>query len=282
MDCTAPPTAPSTAARTVIVTGAGGRIGSMLRQIWQASPPPGLAPLWLGRSGAVDLRWDMLSEEAPDWPRDAVVLHLAGVIGGSKAQLGCNAAMIAPLLRACQSNGAAAVLFASTAAVYPPGPQPLRESDAPAPPNGYGAAKLAAEQALAAADLPVTRLRIGNVAGADALLSPRASGQVTLDPVPGRAGGPLRSWIGPLSLAGALACLCRQAVALPPVLHLVQSPALAMADLLQASGRDWRYGPENPQVVPSVVLDDSLLRVFCPLPPASPAALIAEIRQVQP
>ncbi len=185
----------------------------------------------------------MLADPVPDLPRGAVILHLAGVTRGDETALRQNLAMIPALARAAQAASARSILFASTAGVYAPGPDPAGEEDAPAPPGAYGRAKLLAEQALRdRAHCPVHVLRIGNVAGADALLGPRpAQSPIVLDPVPGRDGGPLRSWIGPRDLAAALAALCR--ADLPPVLNLAQDPPLAMADLLDASHLPWTYGP---------------------------------------
>ncbi len=55
-----------------------------------------------------------------------------------------------------------------------------------------------------------------------------------------------------------------------------------MAALLAASGRPWEWGPPNPAVVPDAVLSTARLHRLCPLPPASPAALIADLRRLSP
>lgn len=268
----------------VVITGATGRLGGILRRVWGAVPPPGLVPHWAARGEGTGLQWDIPGAPVPALPRGAVVLHLAAVLRGDEAALRRNSAMAAPVMAAAQAAGAVAVLFASTAAVYAPTDRPAGEDTPPAPANPYGRAKLAAEAAFRALPgPPLTVLRIGNVAGADALLAPRpgahAPNPMLLDPVPGRAGGPLRSWIGPVTLAGALAALCRQAAAggLPPVLNLAQSPPLTMAGLLQAAGRNWRYGPPNPAVVPAAVMDMARLAARLPLPAATEAGLAAEL-----
>jgi hypothetical protein len=87
-----------------------------------------------------------------------------------------------------------------------------------------------------------TRLEIGGA---------RPGATVVLDPVPG---GPMRSWIGPVTLAHALAALCRMAV-LPPVLNLAQPGPLRMAALLESAGIDWRYGLPNPATARRATLD---------------------------
>lgn len=261
----------------LVVTGAQGRLGRLLRRIWTDAPPEGLQPLWSARGADADLPWDILSGPAPQWPEGAVVLHLAGILRGPPDQLAGNAAMVAPLLAACQRNGAQRVLVASTAAVYAPSARPSPEDEIPAPTGDYGRAKLAMERALQAqgGDLPVTCLRIGNVAGADALLSPRP-GPLALDPVPDQPGGPLRSWIGPRMLARVLAALARQRD-LPPVINIAADPPLTMGALLEAAGRDWQYGPPNPAVVPAAVMATDLLHRLCPLPWITPAELIRDL-----
>jgi len=275
-------------AERVLVLGAGGRIGALLRRAWQAAPPAGLSVQWHARRAGpgVDLVWDVLGPEpAPALTPGAVLLNLTGVTSGDAAALAANVA----LGRAVQAQAgrwrARAVLHLSSAAVYAGHPQHLAdEMDDPAPPGQYGRAKLAMERAVQ--DLggpPATMIRLGNVAGADALLG-RAVPPVALDPVPGLPRGPLRSYIGPQSLARALACLCRRAAAaqvLPARLNLAQAPEVAMADLLEAAGLAWHWAAPNPRVLARAVIAVARLDALCPLPPADPAAMVAEWRQLR-
>lgn len=265
----------------VIVTGAGGRLGRLLRAAWQEAPPEGLRPVWTGRGQGFDLAWDLLAGPVPDLPRGGVVLHLAGVLSGPEDALRRNAAMVAPLVAACRASGARRLLAVSSAAVYGAGLPGADEDDAPAPVSAYGRAKAEMESLALAApglapNLAATVLRIGNVAGADALLGPRPAGQeIVLDAVQGRDDGPLRSWIGPRSLARVLAALCRLP-ALPPVLNIACDPPLAMADLLGASGLPWRQGPLNPATIPVATLSTRRLAALVDLPPADATTLAAE------
>ena len=117
---------------TLLVTGANGRIGRMLRHIWAGEADV----LWHGRQAGpgVDVVWDIGSAPAPDLPGGLTVLHLAGTMG-----------QYAAATRAVLRLGAVQVLVMSSAAVYGPGVQPWRESDPVAPQTPYAVEKLAAE-----------------------------------------------------------------------------------------------------------------------------------------
>ncbi|WP_395542593.1 NAD-dependent epimerase/dehydratase family protein [Neotabrizicola sp. sgz301269] len=272
----------------LVITGAGGRLGRLLLAAGRAASVPGLRLHAVGRNQNAHIQWDILTDPAPDWPLGAVVLHLAGVVRGDERSLAANEALVAPLTQACRRNRACGLLFVSTAAVYAPHSEAASETTPPAPQSAYGRAKLAAEAALSRHDpgCRVSILRLGNVIGADALLGPRPAAEViTLDPVPGQRGGPLRSWIGPQSLWTVLTHLAQALTRgddLPDILNIAAAPPLPMADLLDASGRDWRFGPANPAVVPVAVMDTARLRALCPLPPVTPATLIAERAALRP
>lgn len=290
----------------VLVLGAGGRLGGMLRRHWGTGAGAGLvgvdlvgadlAPLWQMR-GAVEgpgvVRFDPLGR----WPalgRVDMVICLAGVIAGDAAALRVNTDLALAAVRQGARCGAARVFLASTAAVYGRGGAGLAEDDPVVPVSRYGQAKRAMElAALAAGDeagVPVTVLRIGNVAGADALLGGLAQGWVGQ----GRVGrgpvvldrfadgqGPRRSYIGPGGFAAAMAGLARAAGAgceVPACLNLALPGAVAMADLLQAAGVafDWRAAPAG--ALPLVELDVGRLLRLVPLERARAGAIVAEWR----
>ncbi len=264
---------------TVVITGANGRVAGLLRRVWSDRPPRGLSVLWSARCPGHGLHWDLFSATAPALPRGSVILHLAGVVRGSG--MAANPRMIPALMCVAHASGAAAVVLASTVAVYAPGSLPAAEDQTPAPVSAYGLSKLEAEEAAFAASggLPVTALRIGNVLGADALFGQGGTAPLRLDPVPGQADGPLRSWIGPQTLALCLPTLLRLAAAgqLPPLLNLAQHPPLPMAALLRASGRVWDWGAPNPAAVAVHTLNTERLARWVRLPPATPAGLLAEL-----
>ncbi|MDN4476065.1 NAD-dependent epimerase/dehydratase family protein [Demequina sp. SYSU T00192] len=113
---------------------------------------------------------DALSPRAADVP---VIVWAAGGITPTVAAEDPDA--VAAELGAFRAFAAAAaarpappriVLLSSGGAVYGrPAVPPYAETDAPAPPNAYGAYKLAQERVLAAAGLPATVMRIANAYG---------------------------------------------------------------------------------------------------------------------
>lgn len=268
----------------LLVLGSTGRLGGFLRRAWPWALRGGLRPVWQARDGRAGcLHWDVLAEPAPPWAHGVVL-----VLAGGRQVPDVNAALALRALRAAADQGGRHVFLCSSAAVYPGGTG-LCEDLAPAPASGYGAAKAAMEAAALSFQARcggpgLTILRIANVAGADALLGARRDGPVVLDPTPdGR--GPVRSYAGPMTLAGILAHLATLAVGgtvLPQVLNIATPRPVAMADLAAAAGLEWRWGPENPQVIPEVVLDTKRLQSLLKLPPVAgrPAVMVQEWRQV--
>ena len=194
---------------------------------------------------------------------------------------------------AAAAQGAQHVFLASSAAVYGVSETDFNEDSVCAPVNAYGAAKLKMERAAlawhrsAGAGAPgLTLLRIGNIAGLDALLGGAKPGlAVVLDPVAGQATGPVRSYIGPMTLASVLTRLARLAAsgaALPEVLNVAAPAPVGMAELLRATGLAWHFGPPNPAVIARVALDTALLQGLVPLPStaATPSAMVAEWQEV--
>jgi hypothetical protein len=130
----------------------------------------------------------------------------------------------------------------------------------------------------------LTILRIGNIAGLDALLGRVQAGVTTqLDRVDGRVGGPVRSYIGPKTLGSVLAQLSVMAArgqSLPKILNVAAAPPVSMADLLDAAGADWAYREPGPDLIPRVELDTTLLRSLIDIPTSAgqAAQMVAEWR----
>jgi nucleoside-diphosphate-sugar epimerase len=220
----------------------------------------------------------------PDLGGVDLVLGLAGVVPGRGEQrlntdLGLASVDLAARL------GARHVLLASSAAVYGGGDGVFSEQVPPAPVNDYGRAKLAMEQAALALGarraVSVTALRIGNVAGADALLAGAGNSRVLdqfVDPS-GARHGPRRSYIGPAAFARALAGLVGQAgqgADLPERLNVALDGAVDMADLCAAAGLavTWRAAP--PEALAQVVLDVQALACLVPVLQAQAGQIVAD------
>lgn len=231
----------------VVITGASGRLARLLR--------PHLDAVWLGRDDA--------------WPeRAGTVLNLAGVTDPT-GRMEDNVTTAETAVAEGARRGARVFLM-SSAAVYGAGAGDFAETDPLRPLSPYGHAKARME----AVPAPVV-LRLGNVAGADALLG-RAGDHVTLDPTGPR--GPLRSYIGPRTLAQVLRVLFATPD-LPRILNVAEPGPVAMADLLDAAGLPWAFGPPRAGAMPRVGLDTTRLQAICPLPPADPARMVAEWRE---
>ncbi|RUS59613.1 NAD-dependent epimerase/dehydratase family protein [Pseudorhodobacter sp. E13] len=276
----------------LLVMGATGRIGRVLRHCWATRPPMGLRPIWQARRPAAGyVAWDILAQPCPVDLTGGVVLCLAGVVPGTAGQMGQNTDLALAACAAAKAGGARHVFLASSAAVYGAAGTALPEESQPQPAAPYGAAKLAMERAVLdwqrAHGLGVTILRIGNIAGLDALLGQaRADRVVQLDPVPGQDGGPVRSYIGPRTLAlvlGGLAERAARGADLPPVLNVAAAPAVSMGALLDAAGIGWAYAPPNPAVIPKVELETARLQALVPLAAGAgrPENMVAEWREIQ-
>lgn len=256
----------------VLVLGASGRIGRMLRH----HGLPGVTACWQFRDrvdqpGAVI--FDPAAEDRFSDRLDAV-LCLSGVVSGDPAALAVNSTLALAALEIGAGCGAKRVFLASSAAVYGGAALPLSEDAPRNPQNAYGHAKAmmedAAQARAAQLGLPLTILRIGNVAGADALLGQQAQAAITLDRF-ADGQGPRRSYIGPQDLSAVMAALLRLGAAggdLPLILNLALPGAVDMADLLRAAGRDfaWRDAPAT--ALSTVVLDVARLARYVPLPTA--------------
>ena len=267
----------------LIVTGADGRIGRALRAVW-GGQVAGRRVLWSARrpGQGIDIPWNMGVEAAPALPSGSILLNLAGQTRGDASQLAENRRAAAALGRAACQAGVAHVFHMSSAAIYRPEAALIAEDTPPYPISDYGHAKWAAEQAMSETlyGCGLTILRLGNLAGADALLTSARNGPVALDPISGQPGGPERSYIGPNVLAATLTHLIMQAIAgvpMPAILNLAQHPALPMADLLMACGADWRFGKPRPAAIPRVALSLARLQACASVPYATAASIVADL-----
>lgn len=234
-----------------IVLGATGRIGMILRKSWDQR-----AISWQTRKPQAGAGWvvvDPLGE--PEALKLAVdgceaILCLAGVVPGGSGVMADNTALAEAALRAAAPG--TRVLLASSAAVYGATPGLLREECPPAPLSEYGRAKLAMErrgaELGAARRVAVTSLRIGNVAGVDAILGGWAPGFQLDQFADGRT--PRRSYIGVQTLARVLQDLIT-APDLPGLLNVATPGGIEMGALLDAANLGW-----TPRAAPDTAIAD--------------------------
>ena len=265
-----------TARPTVLVLGASGRLGRMLQKAW--SDDPSFAVHWQSRSG--DGGIDPLTNSkglARLCSEADVVLNLAGPTGGD-----ATVHEVHPrLARAILEAGGRHVLLMSSAAVYGQQMGPLSENALLQPLSPYARAKVEMEKVSQNA----TVLRLGNVAGADALLGGTTPGRpIFLDQFPdGRT--PSRSYIGPDSFARVLRALCLCLIRgddVPSPLNIAAPRPVQMGALLDAAGLSWRPRPVPPSASPEVWLDTTALQRMVPLASDAdtPEQLVAEWRQI--
>lgn len=273
----------------VLVLGATGRIGTILRTLW-----PRDAALWQARRGLPGPGWVVL-----DPLRDpaalacaasgaGAVLCLAGVTpaqAGRGADMADNAALArAAVQAAAQADTPTHVFLASSAAVYGNQAGPLAETVALAPVSDYGRAKAEMETVAltraAALGVPVTALRIANVAGVDAALGGWRPGMALDRFADGRT--PRRSYIGPQTLARVLGALMRQDD-LPEALNIAAPGVVEMGALLDTADLAWTPRRAPPGAIAEVCLATDRLAERVALDPAeaTPARLVAEWRAVQ-
>ncbi len=252
----------------LLVVGGTGRLGRLLQRAFALSDG-GIDIVWQRRSGvaATDSGvgvefFDPLSQ--PQAYRRAaktadVILNLAGVTAGTEAELALNTDLA---LAAVAAAGGRLVLLASSAAIYGADAGPLSEDCQARPISPYGRAKHAMERAaLAVAQATgakVCCLRIGNVAGADALLGGAVPRERRLLDTFATGATPRRSYIGPSALARALQLLVTRAaksLALPNRLNLALPGTVAMADLLGAKAEPWRARAAPVNAIAEVCLD---------------------------
>jgi len=275
----------------VLLLGATGRIGRVLQQCWPRSGPGTGLGAEVGSGGDDCIVWqcrgprENQADQTLNWVEldplhdpgaliraargRAAILCLAGVVPGRPGtRLGAledNIALAEAAIRAGAEVGAR-VLLASSAAVYGNQAGVLAETTPLRPTSPYGRAKAGMEAhgaALGAAlGVAVCSLRIGNIAGLDAILGNWQPG-FRLDQFPdGRT--PRRSYIGMQSLARVLAGVT-MAPQLPAALNIAAPGEVEMGALLDAAGLGWTPRPAPPDTIAEVRLDLSALQRIVPL-----------------
>jgi UDP-glucose 4-epimerase len=290
--------------QTILLIGATGRVGRMVCHHWAQAvsgskllashrlatlPPSGTEQtlIWSASDGPATLL-DQLSQSGLS---PAAMIVLAGVTprpGLADTAFAGNEDLAKACANAARACGIPRVLIASSAAVYGTNPDVTAFSEAmqPKPISAYGQAKLAMEAALQPwrdkASLNICALRIGNVAGADALLGPLTARQpdgsrLRIDAF-ADGNGPIRSYIGAQTLTRVLADLATKPGPLPDVLNIASPTPVRMTALAQAAGWAYDMVTAPPQALQSVTLDCTQLTRLCSFQAADsdPAAMVAQ------
>lgn len=234
----------------VVVLGSGGKLGRLLRPVFP------LTARWFARSD-LDI-CDADSLRAALRGADAVIC-LAGITNASARPMDVNTELALSTLDAARDVRAGRVLLFSSAAVYGANAGICTEDGPTAPASEYAASKLAMEQAVTDHGHPNTVLRLGNVAGADAILAGWRPG-FQLD-VLSDGSTPKRSYVGPNVLARTLVALAK-APFLPSILNVAAPGCVQMGALLDAAGLHWTPRPATKETIPSVNLDTTQLCLF--------------------
>ena len=218
--------------------------------------PDGLLE-WMDRFGALE-----------------TLIVMAGVTPATSSDMALNTLIAKAYLDAARFAGIKRVLLASSSAVYGFGDgTPMNEAHSCVPISEYGRSKLDMEDMAhdfaAETNMEICCLRIGNIAGADALLlnASKATLEAPLlvDRFPNGA-GPLRSYMGPTQAGDALAQLARHQGTLPPVLNFAGISPIYMEELAIAAALPWRYETAPIVAHQSITLDCSALASLIDMP----------------
>lgn len=225
-----------------------------------------------------DLVWDVMQGMDPvsrwmetNGPISSFIV-LAGVTPATGSEMDDNITIANAYLDAARTLGIRRVLLASSSAVYGAGnDEAISESEPCHPINAYGISKLKMEHLALTyreAGTEVCCLRIGNVAGADALLlnAPDASinAPLVIDCFPD-GHGPQRSYIGPAALGDILCKLAHHANELPFLLNVAALEPIYMEELANAAGLPWASRKPSLHASQRIVLNCKRLADLIPL-----------------
>lgn len=253
----------------MVVLGGGGKLGRLLAP---GFPRPAA---WLTRKDVDICNGDALRAALTG---AQTVLCLAGITNGRPEPMEVNGDLARRTLDAADDVGAGRVFLFSSAAVYGRMSGTLHEDGATGPVSPYGVAKLAMEQMAADHVHPNTVLRLGNVAGADAILGGWKPG-FTLDTL-ADGSTPRRSYIGPACLTRVLADLC-VTLDLPALMNVAAPGSVEMGALLDAAQRNWQPRPASGETIAQVTLDTTTLERFIDFEPSdsTPDGIVADWRK---
>ncbi|MDO6735075.1 SDR family oxidoreductase [Octadecabacter sp. 1_MG-2023] len=267
---------------TTILLGANGRLGTILSHFARGA---GLDWKTQARQGDADIIWSGdFGDTAADqvFQNDATILNFIGETGTDKTQLeSANVDFVEQLLEKASQSNVKHVILASSAAVYGAGDgTPFKEMDQTAPLNAYGKSKAAMEHiakdfAATSSAPKITIARIGNVAGADALLAAahRYLADSAAMPLHRFSDGTasVRSYIGPYDFFVAIKALIPTPDTKLRTVNVVQQQPVSLDKLLAAykvhllPDLNWIDEPAPNGVPHSVVLSTDTLQTIVTL-----------------
>lgn len=251
----------------VVLLGASGQLGQMCRLMW----PLERDLICHSRNvlpGFVSFDQYLVSDTIQKTlQKSRSIICLSGVTPKHANQSGdafsLNTDLALAAVRLAHAVGIGRVFLVSSAAVYGRAQGVLSENSMCEPVSAYGLAKLDMEHAALklAKDLgqPATVLRIGNVAGADAILGGWREG-MEIDELP-NGHTPRRSYIGPQTLARVLHALTC-ATDLPDVVNIATPGSVEMGALLDAAGLSWSPRKPLSDVIEKVELSTKCLERY--------------------
>lgn len=254
-----------------LITGAGGRLGKLLRAARSDTPDLVHDFVFQSRNPGADLQWSP-GQDTAILPKCKAVIALWGATSGTEDALKLNADLVTETVRVAREVGAQHVIHMSSAAVYGPG-QTMAEDHPTSHCNAYGKSKLAMEDAVAQhraeGDLHHICLRLANVVGADSLAPAlRNTSPAMMDnfsPNPDTPQGPVRSYIGAGDLIRVLdGLLTLSGTEWPDHINIASSTTFAMDDLMRAANKDVIWQPAPPSATAEVTLDVSRLQALLP------------------
>ena len=267
----------------VLLLGANGKLGRMLRFQWSSSGPD-IIPIVRKPLPTGERVWAP-GDDTAELPRVDAVLALWGRTSGTEVELTENVSLGVSAMELGMALGAGHVIHCSSAAVYKPGATPRTEAQTD-PQNLYGKSKLAMEQAVSAFQSlnggpKASILRIGNVAGADSLFVNLARRKVIELDTFADGSGPQRSYIAPRDLAHVIEMVLQH----PPeeglrVMNVAAPRVTAMADIVKATGTALHRKAADAAAAPMVALDVTQQQALAVLPDsaADAAYLVTEAR----
>ncbi len=271
----------------VVLLGASGRLGQILRACWPDSETL-ISHSRYERSGFVAFDQCLEPEKAiVAMQGAAAVVSLSGITPAHAAQSGdcltLNVDLGLAAVHAAHAAGVGRVFLSSTAAIYGRAGGVQYEHGPCEPVSEYGRAKLNMERAALSLarelNQPITILRIGNVAGADAILGSWRKGMQIDQLSDGTT--PRRSYIGPETLTRVIHTLT-QLCDLPDVINIAAPGAIYMGDLLDATDLTWFPRPASNDIIANVELSTKRLERYLDFAPQNGTAvgMVAEWRRL--